>query len=266
MDTRQFIKTHIVLPFIIFLILYAAIEINDLDLIISRHFYNSNLHQWTYKNNWLASRIIHHYGSLFTKIVIAVMFLGLLATRIKKEFHIYSLPVAFLFIASILGPGIVIFLKNHTHIYCPWDLSVFGGSKPYIHLFDHVKPSLKVGHCFPAAHASGGFTFMSFYFFFILLNSRYKYHGLLFGLFLGLIYGFDQQIRGAHFLSHDLFAIAICWFSSVLLFFFFQRMQKINFSNYQAPVILESETQLNLSKSSIELLDSGTYTFNNSKK
>jgi len=218
-NKNKFVKTHFILPFLVFLILLTWIELNNIDLIVSQNFYDSQLKQWTYKDNWVTSTLLHSYAGKFTKILIGIMFIALLGTRFKKDFYRYTVPVAFLFFTSAIGPCIIIFLKNKTHIYCPWDLILFGGTQPYIQLFDPITDSLKIGHCFPAAHASGGFTFMSFYFFFILVQPRYKYYGLSFGLLLGLIYGFDQQIRGAHFLSHDLFAISICWFSSFLLFF-----------------------------------------------
>jgi membrane-associated PAP2 superfamily phosphatase len=219
LNKNGFLKTHFILPFLVFLILLIGIELSDIDLSVSQNFYDSQLKQWTYKDNWITSTLLHSYGGKFTKILIGMMFVALLATRFKKDFYHYSVPVAFLFFTSAIGPCLVIFLKNKTHIYCPWDLVLFGGTQPYIRLFDSTSNALEIGHCFPAAHASGGFTFMSFYFFFMLVQPRYKYYGLFFGVFLGLTYGFDQQIRGAHFLSHDLFSIAICWFSSVLLFF-----------------------------------------------
>lgn len=218
-DQKNFIKTHFIFPFLIFISLITWIELNNIDVIFSQNFYDTQLKQWPYKDNWLISTVFHSYGGKVTKILMALMFVVLLITRIKKSFNHYTLPMAFLFITSVIGPCIIIFLKNKTHIYCPWDLTLFGGLQPYIHLFDHTNDSLKIGHCFPAAHASGGFTFMSFYFFFILLKPHYKYYGLAFGLLMGLIYGFSQQMRGAHFLSHDLFSAAICWFTSVLLFF-----------------------------------------------
>jgi len=41
---------------------------------------------------------------------------------------------------------------------------------------------------------------------------------LLFGMALGLIYGIAQQLRGAHFLSHDLSTLAVCWFVPMLIY------------------------------------------------
>ncbi|MBJ7575165.1 hypothetical protein JHB91_08225 [Luteimonas sp. MC1828] len=35
--------------------------------------------------------------------------------------------------------------------------------------------------------------------------------GLAIGVAIGLVFGIDQQLRGAHFLSHDLWSLALCW-------------------------------------------------------
>jgi membrane-associated PAP2 superfamily phosphatase len=37
-------------------------------------------------------------------------------------------------------------------------------------------------------------------------------------LSVGLIFGISQQLRGAHFISHDLWTLAICWFFSLTIF------------------------------------------------
>ena len=42
----------------------------------------------------------------------------------------------------------------------------------------------------------------------------YSYYKTL----IGTVFALGQQARGAHFLSHDLWTLAICWFGSVVLF------------------------------------------------
>ena len=125
--------------------------------------------------------------------------------------------------ASAVGPILVGISKSITHIYTPWDLSIFNGEQPYIKIFNAVPPGLPVGHAFPAGHASGGYCFLSLYF--VLLQIRYpnKVYGIWAGLLLGIIFGVGQQIRGAHFPSHDMFTLVICWYSSLFLYFLFYR-------------------------------------------
>jgi membrane-associated PAP2 superfamily phosphatase len=42
------------------------------------------------------------------------------------------------------------------------------------------------------------------------------------GLFVGFVFAFGQQARGAHFLSHDLWSISLCWFGALGLFLLFR--------------------------------------------
>jgi hypothetical protein len=37
---------------------------------------------------------------------------------------------------------------------------------------------------------------------------------------MGVVFGATQQLRGAHFLSHDLWTAAICWFNSLGWYWF----------------------------------------------
>lgn len=219
-NLKWFIKTHFIIPFSLFALVFIGLESSSLDLTISEHFYNATLHQWLYKDAWLTQTVLHKGGQAFSKLMGAVVLLFLLfSLPAKSPLHQYRKPLLFLFVAAISGPIIIAILKSNTHVYCPWDLTFFGGDKPYIRLFDVVPIGLKVGHCFPAGHAGGGFTFLSLYFFLMAVKPKYKNIGLLIGLLLGLVYGIDQQLRGAHFLSHDVFALAVCWFVSLFWFF-----------------------------------------------
>jgi membrane-associated PAP2 superfamily phosphatase len=216
---KQFIKTHFVIPVTLFLVVFIGLEFTSLDYQISENFYNVSLHQWAFRNNWLAEGVLHKGGQAFSEIMGVIVFLVLLfSLPARSSLHRYWKPLVFLFLASITGPIIVAILKNNTHIYCPWDLKVFGGTKPYIHFFDYAPAYMKAGHCFPSGHAGGGFTFVGLYFFLVLVVPQYKYWGLCAGLLLGLVFGVAQQMRGAHFLSHDVFSLAVCWLASLSWF------------------------------------------------
>lgn len=225
-DIDQFIVIHFVLPFLVFLLLFAGLEFIQLDLWISRHFYNTALNNWPYKEHWLTEKVLHSGGQYFTILITAVLFFSLLISFLPNfGLYWYRRHLSFLFLASICGPIIIILLKSSTHIYCPWSLSLFGGDKPYVRLFDYASKSLKVGYCFPGAHAGTGFAFVSIYFFLFAVKQEYKVYGLVFGLILGGAFGVAQEMRGAHFLSHDVFSLAVCWFSSLVLFILFFRKQ-----------------------------------------
>jgi len=88
-------------------------------------------------------------------------------------------------------------------------------------MLDPVPADASRGHAFPAGHASGGYCFLSVYFVLLRYRSHYREYGLLFGLTIGFIFGVGQQLRGAHFPSHDLVTIVICWYASLVCYFLF---------------------------------------------
>ncbi len=221
-DSVSFIKNHLLLPLVALTLILFCLEFTQLDIWFAKQFYNAELHQWPYRDTWLTQTVLHKAGRYFVYAIgIGLLLFCLMAFRTKSHFYWCRFHLVFLLWASLIGPLLITYLKSHTHIYCPWDLSIFGGSKPHIRLFDPVDSLLTVGHCFPSGHSALGFTFVSLYFFFLIVNPAYKYYGLWFGLLMGLVFGINQEVRGAHFFSHDVFSLAICWFASLLLFMIF---------------------------------------------
>ncbi|MGW8423847.1 hypothetical protein ACWGXF_24280, partial [Comamonas sp. HJ-2] len=66
-----------------------------------------------------------------------------------------------------------------------------------------------------------GYAWVGLYFFFKMIIPKYRWLGLLCGIMVGLTFGISQQLRGAHFISHDIVTILICWLIATLLFIFF---------------------------------------------
>ncbi len=108
----RFIKWHFAVPFILLFMLFSALELFRLDLWISGHFYNTELHRWIYQESRLAKSVLH-----------------------------------------IGGPIIIALLKSSAHSYCPWSLALLAA--------------------------------------------------------ISLMFGVSLQVRGAHFLSHDVFSLAV---------------------------------------------------------
>jgi len=193
-----------------------ASQYSGLDIRLEQFFYDYQHQLWPYKETWLTQDLLHRGGRDVVALVIIGMFLFLLATLFNDRLAPYRRNAIFLLLSSLTGIGLVAVLKASTHIYTPWDLQIFGGLYPNIRLFDSVPNNLPVGHAFPSGHASGGFALLSFYF---MARSHQYRHSSLFlytALGLGLTFGLDQQIRGAHMLSHDLFSPAICWSSCLI--------------------------------------------------
>ncbi|MBW6520304.1 MAG: phosphatase PAP2 family protein [Desulfoarculaceae bacterium] len=203
------------------------LEYTGLDLALVMPFYDPSLKVWPYNSHWLTSDILHSGGRDFVEVVgvliLMVFILSFFVDRLKS----YRKGSGYLLLACLLGLALVAIGKGVTHIYSPWDLRIFGGSQPYIRLFDPVPEGAVVGHAFPAGHSSGGFAFFSLYF----LAKEYKPHlrmyGLLIALAIGFTFGFGQQMRGAHFFSHDLFSLVICWYASLITYVFYFKRESL---------------------------------------
>ena len=95
---------------------------------------------------------------------------------------------------------------------CPHALSRFGGSVPYVKLFDSYPPAQRPDHqqrCYPAGHASGGFALMSLCYLFG--TPRRRRIAVLSGVAAGWITGLYKMVIGDHFLSHTIVSMLMAW-------------------------------------------------------
>lgn len=209
-----------ILPLIL-LLTGVIFEYSGFDVWWVSHFYDPNTHSWPFRDHWFFDTIIHDWGRDFIMLTavlwLIVFFLTFFLNPLKKHKKI----MLYFLVAAAAGPLIVGTGKQITHIYTPWDLKIFSGTQPYIRIFDPVPNGVTIGEAFPSGHASGGYAFFSLYFLLLHLGSPHRICGLLFGLGLGLIFGIGQQVRGAHFPSHDLFSMVICWYSALIFYYIF---------------------------------------------
>jgi len=120
-----------------------------------------------------------------------------------------------------LLPASIAWSKRLSPVACPWDLARYGGDSTYLRTFEYSFGLADAGHCFPAGHASGGFALLALYFA-AYLYARRPALFLLPGLLVGTVFALGQQARGAHFLSHDLWSLSLCWFGALGLFLLFR--------------------------------------------
>ncbi|EGL53940.1 MAG: phosphatase PAP2 family protein [Pseudomonadota bacterium] len=215
----------ILFPVIIYLVSIFYLQGLNGDYVIAQIIYGAEGGSWVLKKHWLTETLIHKWGHhLVIALYISIMGIYVISFR-NKRLSNYNSGLKYLVIGIPLGTLIVSLLKHVTHISCPWDLTAFGGDQPYFPwvrsiLESNIKES---GQCFPAGHASSAYTYFTLFFFSRNYFPDYAKTVLLCVLFFGLIYGVSQQLRGAHFLSHDLTSALICWFSSLALWIYFSR-------------------------------------------
>lgn len=191
---------------------------SGLDVALVTPFYDPATQSWPWREHWFTSGFLHGYGKdLVVNVLIGILvvfFASFFVARLRP----YRKGAGYLILGAGLGPAIVAVIKASTHIYSPWDLEMFGGDKPHVRMFDSIPDGLPIGEAFPGGHASGGFAFVSLYFLLSYYRPAYRFHGLAVGLLLGGIFAITQEVRGAHFLSHDLTSLAICWTVALAVF------------------------------------------------
>lgn len=167
--------------------------------------------EWALRHHWLTGGWIHGGGRrLVTAIFVGLALLTIFAWR-RPGFAARRRAMLVLLGSVLASVAVVASIKYSLPMDCPWSLSAYGGELPHIGLFETRPAGLPPNGCFPAAHASSGFAWVALYFFFALVRPAWRHAGLAFGLGLGTLFAASQELRGAHFLSHDLTSLMICW-------------------------------------------------------
>lgn len=187
------------------------------DLWLADRLYAWEGHAWALRHTWVTQDLIHLVGRDVSTAAWLTACIALFAARARPEWRHLRRPLAYLLLATALSTLLVAWVKSWSNVDCPWDLVRYGGARPYVGLFESRPAGLGRGVCFPAGHAGGGYTWLALYFFLQAVKPRLRWVGLGIGLGAGLLFGVTQQLRGAHFLSHDLAAVAICWTCALLL-------------------------------------------------
>jgi membrane-associated PAP2 superfamily phosphatase len=205
----------------LFLATIAALGFWQLDMVVaSRWAFDAATGQFRAHGSFWANELLHKGGRDFV-IALAVAalccaLLGRISPRRYPELHKQARTI----IGAVLGMGLTVLLvgvfKRYSHMDCPWDLVAYGGKDPYVSLFATRPSGLPPGGCFPAAHAATGYALFSFFFAFRQTHPRFGRLALAAALLLGVSFGVAQQLRGAHFLSHDVWSAYLAWATGLL--------------------------------------------------
>jgi len=192
------------------LLLLAALawfEFTDLDLVVQDRLFNFQTGRWLVDADEPVARAIFYVGPKYLVILTGVVLLtlasGPAAWRTRLGLDRRGLWIAVLMVATL--PALAGTGKALTNMHCPWDLRRYGGTVPYVKLFQsHPADDLPAtpGNCYPAGHSSGGFAFLGLAW--LRPGGRWRRAALLLGLGLGWWMGGYQMLKGAHYLSHTL--------------------------------------------------------------
>ncbi|AAZ19016.1 conserved hypothetical protein [Psychrobacter arcticus 273-4] len=159
-----------------------------------------------------------YWQSRFTKTVNAKAFF------IRPIAALSSREIAYLLITIIMVPTVIATLKSFTHVSCPNNLSLFNGDLSYLNLWQNILAKTPA-KCFPAAHASAGFSLYGLAFLPTLRKYRYKVFVIV--TVLGWTMGIYKMSFGDHFFSHTLVSMLLAWtITCALASLFFKRSLK----------------------------------------
>lgn len=216
-------KTQIfemLIPIVVLIIGILILHQTAFDIKLANIFYDSH-NQWVYRDNFYLETIFHKGGVKLVVVILAVMIIYLIKSyKLKRNEAVYEF-IKYVTLSSVLTILIVAIAKNFSTLSCPWDSVIFGGKSEYLPIWLSFSPDYPRGHCFPAGHSSGGYAFLSMYYGHSFIFRKRRLLFLLPGIVIGGIFGIIQQMRGAHFLSHDLVTIMVsiicAWLTYLIL-------------------------------------------------
>tara|TARA_R110000772_G_scaffold248463_1_gene362528 strand:- start:1100 stop:1837 length:738 start_codon:yes stop_codon:yes gene_type:complete len=221
--TRQiFNRTHLYLPLIFFILALSLDAVFGLDLHLADWLFNLQDGSWALRDSWLTQNFLHTGGRNFSVLLALLLLILISASYAVEKLKPLRRGLWMVFVAAFVSALVVSLLKSVTHQVCPWDINRYGGVKPLLSFFQSYAVNTDVGGCFPAGHASAGYSWFGLYFFARQYAYGWRFHALIIPVGLGLIFGFDQQLRGAHFLSHDIWTAGICWMLALAMSMLFK--------------------------------------------
>ncbi len=209
------------IPAFFVLLITLVIRFWDIDLRMQRWFWNPSEGVWKFTNNEIVTSIynIGVIPALLTGLVsLAVLLLGIGREDIAR----YRKIAVYFILTLVIGAGIItnLLLKALWGRPRPSQLVEFGGSQSFEPVLVYMSETY--GKSFPCGHATMGFFFWS-----VALALPRRRKGMrigfaIFGLILGAALGFGRSVQGGHFLSDTLWAAAVMWFVSIVLFHLLQ--------------------------------------------
>lgn len=199
----------------VMLMVYPSLQ---LDRVLTDLFFDIHQQRFLLKHHPFLTQWMH-VGLKWLMVMIALVCLLLSSAGYKlTKLQPYRRPFLWVFVGMVVSTTAVAILKHYNQHACPWDLAIYGGDSPFFELFTAAPSGVESGSCFPAGHPSGGFALMAFYFAFMHSKPRFSTGMLILGLFAGLVMGFAQVMRGAHFLSHIIWSGWVVWVALLILY------------------------------------------------
>ena len=193
---------------------------------LADHVYAAEGGYWALRDNFLTEHVLHTGGKTLSVLAWCAAATMALWSMLDPNRAFWRRPLSALLLSIVVSTLLVSVLKHTTGMDCPWDATIYGGSHPYFTLFQGHPPGIKPSGCFPAGQASAGYAWVALYFFLLRVRPRWSRAGLMLGIAFGAVLGLAQQLRGAHYFSHDVWTRAVCWFTALAIHRHFLRRER----------------------------------------
>ncbi len=157
---------------------------------------------------------INLYVPALFRIGLALCFVAWLVVTFGKRWKTWRLPLAFVVLAGIMGPGVVVnaVFKEHWQRARPYQVENFGGAQQF------TRAAVITDQCdnncsFVSGHVACGFFFATL----LLVHRRRQVAWTLVGTSAGLVIGFARMSDVAHWFSDVLWAYPITLATSWLV-------------------------------------------------
>lgn len=164
-------------------------------------------------NWWWVSGINLYVPALF-RIGLGLCFVAWLVVTLGQRWKAWRLPLAFVVLAGIMGPGVVVnaVFKDNWQRARPYQVENFGGTQQF------TRAAVITDQCdnncsFVSGHVTCGFFFATL----LLVHRRRKTAWALVGTAAGLVIGFARMSDVAHWFSDVLWAYPITLATSWLV-------------------------------------------------
>lgn len=217
-SSKELLFWHLLLPAALAPLLWWIFTATDIDRSLIAVYYDASTHAFPLRDDAFLESVMHSGLKLVVIAIALSLFGAFMFTFIVPSMLPYRRRLLWMFVGMAGATLLVSSLKQASALHCPWDLAEYGGFAPFQTLFDQLPNDTAPGRCFPGGHASGGFALMAFYF--GLRDTRRAHARLLLvaGLVLGMVMGWAQMMRGAHFLSHNVWSGWLEWMFLALLY------------------------------------------------